>query len=78
MLSYIRNVPLHSIRFIAFFVSFVYIVATVGFEQELYTFPEPSGLTQQMETICVVMIGDLGRAIFLESHWQEGSVNGTN
>lgn len=56
----------------------MYIVAAAGFEQELYTFTEPSGLTQQMETICVVMIGDLGRAIVLKSHWQEGSVNCTN
>ena len=56
----------------------MYIVAAVGFEQELYTFTEPSGLTQQMETICVVMIGNLGRAIVLKSHWQEGSVTTLN
>lgn len=69
----IRNVPC----ILAFF-PIMYIVAAVGFEQELYTFTEPSGLTQQMETICVVMIGNLGRAIVLKSHCQEGSVTTLN
>ena len=55
---------------------FLCTVATVGFEQEVYTFSEPSGLTQQTQSICVVMTGDLGRAISVQPQWQEGSASG--
>ena len=51
---------------------------TIGFEQEMYTFSEPTGgLSRTMQPVCIeVMSGQVGTPISVVPSWPSGSATG--